>query len=266
MHLKNSGKKIIELKFKKNGIEICFDDETKMRVSSDVFSSFYLYESKQLSLEEIKEIERAVSLSNAKKYALKILSEKVYTEKQIYDKLKKRKYSDIVIKNIIVYLKENKLIDDCSYIKEIIFSYNNKNYGKNRILDELMKDGISKENLSLLEFDEEKEEEKAMAALDKFVRKQSNKSLNKLKQDAYAHLINKGFENEIASCAIDKYSFDYDQDYEKEILRQQINKYILSHHLNEKQFSDKQRIISYFVRKGFSYNMIISLLGGKENG
>ena len=95
MHLKNSGKKIIELKFKKNGIEICFDDETKMRVSSDVFSSFYLYESKQLSLEEIKEIERAVSLSNAKKYALKILSEKVYTEKQIYDKLKKRKYSDI---------------------------------------------------------------------------------------------------------------------------------------------------------------------------
>ena len=117
MHLKNSGKKIIELKFKKNGIEICFDDETKMRVSSDVFSSFYLYESKQLSLEEIKEIERAVSLSNAKKYALKILSEKVYTEKQIYDKLKKRKYSDIVIKNIIVYLKENKLIDDCSYIK-----------------------------------------------------------------------------------------------------------------------------------------------------
>ena len=154
----------------------------------------------------------------------------------------------------------------CERIQATNENQNKTLENQNRILDELMKDGISKENLSLLEFDEEKEEEKAMAALDKFVRKQSNKSLNKLKQDAYAHLINKGFKNEIASCAIEKYSFDYDQDYEKEILRQQINKYILSHHLNEKQFSDKQRIISYFVRKGFSYNMIISLLGGKENG
>ena len=37
MHLKNSGKEIIELKFKKNGIEICFDDETKMRHVQELY-------------------------------------------------------------------------------------------------------------------------------------------------------------------------------------------------------------------------------------
>ncbi|MGN1294977.1 MAG: regulatory protein RecX [Bacilli bacterium] len=266
MHLKNSGKKIVELKFKKDGIEICFDDETNLKINSDTFSSFYLYESKVLSEEEILEIEKFSSLSDAKKYVLKILNERNYTEKQIYNKLKKRKYNQQIIDEIIAYLKENKKIDDHSYVKDATFSYNNKNYGKNRILEELTKDGIDKESLSSVEFDDKKELQKAINSLEKFSKKQSNKSLNKIKQDAYSHLLYKGFDEDIASRAIEQFSFNYDYEYEKEILRQQINKYIVSHHLNENLFADKQKIISYFVKKGFNYDMIINLLGGKEDG
>lgn len=266
MHLKNSGKKIIELKFKKNGIEICFNDETKMTIDSDVFASFYLYESKVLTEDEILEIEKASSLCGAKKYALKLLSEKDYTVKQIFDKLKRKKYDDTMIEEIISYLKENKQIDDNLFIKEATISYNNKNYGKLKILEELNKKGINKEKLQHLEFDDDNEVQKAINLLEKFVKKQSNKSFNKIKQDAYSQLIYKGFESDIALKAIEQFSFEYDNDYEKELLRQQINKYIISHHINISQFSDKQRIISYFVRKGFSYDMIMNLLGGKENG
>lgn len=255
-------KRIEKVKFNKKSIDIYFDDQDVLKISEATFTHFYLYQDKELSLEEINEISEYESLNKGKQYVLNLLSKGSYTEKDLLERLMNKKnmsYKDSL--EIISYLKEHRLIDDQRYLLDYVESLNFKNYGKNKIIDKCFLQGFKKEMIDQIVFDDEEEKQKAEVLLRKYI---GNKkyNFNKLKEKAYAFLINQGFDFEICSSTIKIVDEEYDYSLENELLLKEINKYLRMHSVDLTSYEERGKMISSFVRKGYKYEDINKVLKG----
>ena len=78
--------------------------------------------------------------------ALKLISFKDRTEKELKDRLSEKGYEENEIEETVEFLKEYKYLDDEKYAKSLcIDCVNIKKWGKSRIFSELMRRGIPRE-------------------------------------------------------------------------------------------------------------------------
>ena len=80
MPSKNIGKKITKVKVFKKKVTISFDDQTKLEVSPDVMSNFYIYEGKTITNKEINEIKEYSENIVLLHYAMSLLRKRHYSE------------------------------------------------------------------------------------------------------------------------------------------------------------------------------------------
>ena len=258
MQLEKNGKLIKDVKFKKKKIAIIFSDETKIEISQNTFAHFYLYKGKEVSEDELIQIEEEDQLSSLKAYTLNILSRTMYSQKEIEDKLIKKGISKKIIEKITKYLKEFNFINDEKYCSLLVEEYTNKNYGKERIIQNLMKKGIDEKILSNISFEEDEEEEKAKKLVKRYCLNNKNKSFQKIKDSCYAFLLNKGFSYSLASKVIkDVEQYVYKED-DIEILKSKFEKYVILHQIDLLDQKQKEKTIRHFINQGFSYEDIKS--------
>lgn len=85
-------------------------------------------------------------MQNAYNAALKLISVKSRTEKELERKLKDKKISDSVISGVITKLKEYNLINDSVYAADyVLYAKNFKKKGKFYIYRKLLEKGVNKE-------------------------------------------------------------------------------------------------------------------------
>ncbi len=83
---------------------------------------------------------------SCKERALKLITIKDRTQKELTDKLKEKGYREEEIEEVILFLKEYKYIDDFSYAQKFTRDAQNlKKWGKSKIIFELSRKGIDKE-------------------------------------------------------------------------------------------------------------------------
>ena len=242
--------KIVGYKKKKNNIyEIKFQNNNSIELYDDIILKYELLLKKEVSEVDLIKIEEDNNYTKSYYEALKYISVKLRTEKEIRKKIKD--YDKKVVDKVIKRLKEEGYINNKLYIKSYVNDEINLNcVGPNKILFDLVK----------LDFDENEiksyldnfDDDTWLSKIDKYINKKISGNRNMsgllLKQKIIKELLNKGFYKEDINKIIDNYSFiDDSAIYEKEY-----NK--LKSKLSKK-YSDEEleyQIKSRLYKKGFN--------------
>ena len=142
-------------------------------------------------------------IEKAKNSAFRLLKFRERSEKELRDRLKKKKFQDSVIEETISYLKKIKLLDDSNFATKWADSRIKKPYGIKRIAYELKQKGIETKIINKTlddiknrynEYDLAKE---LMEPKIKTINK--NQDLFKIKARLYNFLIRRGFSYDVAA-------------------------------------------------------------------
>lgn len=145
------------------------------------------------------------ALQKARDYAFLLLKFRLRSEKEIYQRLKRKRFDEEVIKQTLSFLNDRGFIDDNLFAKAWIESRIRKPLGLRRIRQELNLKGIDKEII-----DSEIREIKKNYSEPDLVKKIAKVRLAKLKgiephsarRRVYAYLLRRGFSPEIVIEAL----------------------------------------------------------------
>lgn len=198
----------------KNNYTIHIKDN-KYKINEDVLVKHSLFKGKEIDEETLKDIINDNIFYEVYNKALKYLSYKMRSEKQVYDYLIKDYDKDVILKSISK-LKEIKIINDKifakAYINDQLLLTNN---GPNKIKRNLNKLGINYTEEIEHDFTEK---------LDKIInrRLKSNKdSLYTFKQKTSKYLMNLGYTNNMYSDILNEVDFDETANLKKELTKLQ---------------------------------------------
>ncbi len=135
--------KIEQQKNNKERVNIYIDDKFAFGLMMEIKYKYDLQENMEIDEEYIQKVLREEELSKAKDQALKFLTYRQRSEKEIIDKLKKKGFEESIIDDTLNYLKKYKLVDDMEFAKAFMKDKINLNkFGPIRIKHELYKKGI----------------------------------------------------------------------------------------------------------------------------
>ena len=140
-------------------------------------------------------------LKKAKNYAFLLLKFRPRSEKEIYQRLKNKKFNEEIIKNTVAFLKDKEFIDDNYFAKDWIQSRIKRPLGLGRLRAELKVKGVDKEII-----DSQIEEIKKDYAEEDIVKAIAKAKISKLKgieplkakRRILDYLLRRGFSAEIA--------------------------------------------------------------------
>ena len=242
-------KKLKSYKLKKGSIyEITLETGEKINLYDDVILKYGLLLSKEIDDKDFKQILEDNSYLESYHIALKYLSYKLRTEKEIIKRLSK--YSKQAINYTLNRLKEEGYLNDELYIKSYINdAINLKVVGPNKILYELKKLGFKETTIHnyLDTFASDVWLDKINKVTLKKINSNHNLSGLLLKQKIMQELLTRGFFKEDILEILDNYEFQDNKDvYEKEYTK-------LKNKLSKKYRGEEleYQINMHLLKKGF---------------
>lgn len=233
--------------FKKKVVVYC--KNKKIEISPSTFSELHLYNNKELTIEEIKQIKLLNSFNHDLDYALSLINKHPYTQNKLINKLKQKNVKIENINKIISYLSKHKLLDDFSFAKEYANSLMLKHKGKKIIKDKLLSYGI--DSLTIHNVIIGLNEEEMMSILKKYIetllKRYTNNQTGDLKNKIINACLASGHDISMIYKVLDTIklpNIKYD-----EILKRDYLKY-------KRVYDSPQKIISALRRKGYSYSKI----------
>ena len=183
---------------------VFIDGKFAFGVDEEVVSRLGLEKGEDLTERRNKDILSQKAQSEAKNAALRFLSFRRRTEKEIKDKLRKRGFDDKSIGRTIDKLKEYDLINDSEFatawVKERL-AY--KPRGKRLLAQELWKKGIGKDIIDQVTEELCQDEEKSAAELlDKIKSRYKNLEPKVARRRMYGLLLRRGFSYETVRSAL----------------------------------------------------------------
>ncbi|MPQ42970.1 recombination regulator RecX [Clostridium tarantellae] len=180
----------------KNRVNVYIDEDFAFACDLEIVYKQGLKKDLPIDLLKIKEIVYRDEIIKCKNSALKTLEKSYKTEKEMKEKLLLKGYSEEIILQAFISLKEYNLINDKKFV-EMYIKDKGKIQGRNKIKYNLIKKGINEEliNENLNKLDEVNEKEIALNLAKKkydiLVKRESDKF--KLSQKLNRFLIGKGY-------------------------------------------------------------------------
>lgn len=201
--------KITKIEQQKNNQDrwsVFIDEEFAFGVSTEEIFIFKLTVGKEISREELENLLKEKDYSKAKDIALKFLSYKARSEKEVRDKLVSKEVESMTIDRVIEFLKRYDYINDekfaNSYVRERIRL---KLEGRKKLVYDLRQKGIKQEIIDhVLDNTDIDEIDQAIKLLEKKVHDKTELDI-KEKQRIYQFLLRKGFSYDIIKKAFDLY-------------------------------------------------------------
>lgn len=192
------------IKKDENTVKILFDDDQYLFLSYETFLKNGLRKNDEVSDDRFAFLLKENQKYHIKQKIFRLLSRRLHTSKELWIKLKQKKYDSDLINSVINELTEKKIIDEKEFTERFIEEkINLKGWSKNKTKAELFKRGVDSEiiNPSLNNVtDEDTEFENAI----KFGRKKLSSLLNRKKdkiwieKNLFDSICRKGFSYEIA--------------------------------------------------------------------
>ncbi len=181
---------------------IFLDGEFAFGLDEEVLYKYGLKIGEELDQKKIDQILESEVKKESKDAALKFLSYRMRSEKEVRDKLKKKEFANDLIDEVIKDLKRINLIDDSNFASTFVRDkISNKPQGKILLKQELWKKGIKDETIEkvLQEYFEDEEEELNLAKnlLEKRKKRYENLDKNMAKRRMMSFLLRRGFSYEI---------------------------------------------------------------------
>lgn len=201
--------KIERQKKRQNRVSIFLDGIFFCGISQDLLLKLNLYEGKEVDEEEIRRVIEEKETEDARQKVLRLLNRRIYSEKEIRDKLKKKGYEDKTIQIVVQDLKEISLIDDYSFAKAFVSDRLRLNpKGSFKISYELKQKGINQTIINRV-FDEEKVIEGDSDRAFEIARKRLKmlktiKDKKTIKRRLYNFLLRRGFSYEVIKGVLDE--------------------------------------------------------------
>jgi regulatory protein len=167
---------------------------------------FCIREGQEISEELYQQIMADVLVKRARLRSMNLLQSRDYTRKQLEDKLKQGEYPPACIEDALAYVESYGYIDDSRYARDYT-EYHIQNKSRNRIMMDLMKKGIRKEDIqnafaNLEQLGVEQDELQMVLALLKKKKYDANAATKQEQQKMYGFLYRKGFKPDIISRAL----------------------------------------------------------------
>lgn len=249
--VKNIKYKITKTKELEDGVIIYLDNKEKIHLSVDSYFKYALTSLKGLDDNLYEQLKNEERLHLAYRGALRKLSSKDFTVKQIKDYLKIKKELNVnEIKEIIDKLVEYGLLDDDKYCLNRSLYLNKQLLSVKQIKIKLQKEGVSQDLIEKYVINNvEDEYEKANKLAKKYSNSIKNKSLNAAKQNILSKIVNAGYGYDAAKQAVDDLHLKVEN--ESELLKKE---YLKAKAKYSKKYSDydlRSHIYSYLSNKGF---------------
>lgn len=200
--------------------------------------------------------------------ALKYLTVRDYTRKQMKDKLSdKEDYDEKQIEVILKLLEEKDLINDESYAKEFVHQSSSRHIGFRKVLSKLREKGIQDEIINRIKdtYSFDFELQKAIELVKKTISGNKTKSKQALRKKVIDKLFINGFDYEVVQAAIDSVQFEQNDDLEKSILEKELNKALKKYQNRYEGKELDNKLFIYLSRRGFEYSMIKKALEERED-
>jgi regulatory protein len=183
---------------------IYIDGKFAFGVNDEVVSKLRLEKGEKINEGDVREILRQKGESEAKEAALRFLSFRRRTEKEVRDKLKKRGFDNKTIISTVEKLKDYDLINDvefaAAWVRERLA---HKPRGKKLLKQELWKKGIKKEIIDQVTEELCKDEDKAASELlEKIKRRYRNLEPQVARRRMLGLLLRRGFSYETARKSV----------------------------------------------------------------
>ena len=245
--------KIVKYKKCRNKYNVYFDDGNYVSLYEDIILKYSLLLKKEITEKELESIKLDNIKEEIYEVALKYISIKMRSRKEIETYLKKKEYSSSDISNTIERLEKNGFINDEMYAKAFINDkFNLSNSGPNKIKKELLKQGIKEDIIDnyIYSINEEELVNKLDRLVDKKIKTIKNCSGNVLKQKLINYFMNEGYYLKDIERILENKDFntgnvkkEYDKLY---------NKYSKKYSGYELDMVIKQKL----YQKGYNYNDI----------
>ena len=177
-------------------------------VSEEIINRFNLECGKGIDDNELEELIYEEEFSRAKDYVYRLLARRMYTKKEIQNKLQSQKYSMRVIQNILSLMEEYGYLNDRLFAEEWIeLRIQKKPKGRIVLKHELMQKGIEEsiiEKALESKLDESKLYEKALELARNRVKAYSKDDVLTAKRKLMNFLIRRGFDFETIRDVIEK--------------------------------------------------------------
>ncbi len=186
---------------------VFLDGKFAFGLDDEIAAKFGLKKGQEVNEPTLKKILLGEDENKAKETALRFLSFRRRTEKEIKDKLKQKGFDENIIKRTVEKLKEYDLINDLEFatawVKERL-EY--KPRGKRLLEQELWKKGIKKEVIKqVLNESCQDEDKSALDLLERIKNRYKNLEPQVAKRRMYGFLLRKGFSYEVISQVMHNY-------------------------------------------------------------
>lgn len=174
----------------------------------------------------------------------------------------KRYFDEGICKSVINKLVELKLINDLEYANAYVLSAIKKQYGPNKIYEDLKNKRVSEENINIAIslYDDKDIEDNCKKIMEKYLPNLKKSSALNGKKKLQNHLLSKGFSNDVITSVIEKNHFLLDNiSDEDELLKVHYQKLIKAKKpKDEKEF--KSKAIRSLCAKGFPLSKVLKIV------
>lgn len=250
------------VKLKREMYDVLFDDGQSIKVHEESLVRYVLIPGKELDEEEFKEIVQNIQYDQAYVAAIKYISYKIRSNKEMKDYLDKDFEAGIVSRTIY-RLQDEGYLNDENYARSLRNTLlNTTDKGPGHLRRELKKQQIPERIIieEVASFDELIDAERMNKLKDKFLRTHRG-SYVQFKQKLREKLTLRGYSNH--HFELINYDDDYDEDtyFEKDF-----EKYYNKYQKKDSGFKLKQKMIATMMGKGYAYDKISEKLGGMNDG
>lgn len=185
----------------KDRVNIYLDGQFAFGLSLEIAYKYNLKENMEIDESYIENVLKSEEQNRANDYALKFLSNRWRTEKEIVDKMIKKGFDEEVINETLAYLKKYNFIDDRRFAE--IYTEEKvrlKKLGSYRIKHELQNKGVDESIASeIVEKYSDNEYERAMELATKKIKSYKNDDKNAIYRKLGGYLQRRGYSFECVS-------------------------------------------------------------------
>ncbi len=243
------------------------ENEITFELPESIINKYGLYKGKTVERDEFDALNDHEKVAEAYQKALRFLTVKDYTRKQITEKLNRLDlYDDIQIDMTVNLLMDKNLINDEEYAIDYLQRAAKLGLGSNKAISNLRMKGIDDDIIERNReaYGEEQEYEAALEIVEKAYSSNSRKSRTAMINAIGDKLYLKGFSSSVINKVMTTFDFYADQELEEELILKEFDK---AYKRYGQKFEGKalyNKIYIYLMRKGFDYQLIKQVM--KESG
>ena len=253
--------KITKLEKKKRLYLLELDSDQTCYITEDTIVKYFLSKDKEISEEELKEIQEFAQYSYGNNLALYHLSFKARTTKEVRDYLTKYEIESGIIDKVVQHLKEDKWLDDRQYARNLIeANLLSGDKGPALLQQKIQQKGVPKSLLQEILVDYDFSEVIDRTAIKLLKKYQSKYPLKAIETKIIQALISKGFAYNQAQIALQNLELETDEETTHDLILKELEKQYRKYSKKYEGYDLKQRLTQALARKGFDYSDITSAI------